>query len=86
MFNEQTQPVIEFYSSLGKVQKIDANREISAITADAEAFLDSIGVFPQPAWFHLFNSFGILLDSEYKYQVVSWESQVPLDLKLPLKI
>lgn len=49
MFNEQTKPVIDFYSSTGKLVRIDANREIQAITADAESHLDNIGILPQ-AW------------------------------------
>lgn len=34
VFNEQTKPVVDFYSGQGKLVRIDANREISAITAD----------------------------------------------------
>ena len=47
VFNEQTKPVIDHYGKLDKVKRFDANRAIDAITADVEAFLDSIGVFPQ---------------------------------------
>ena len=47
VFNEQTKPVIDYYSSLSKLMRIDANRDISAITADAEAHLDDLGILPQ---------------------------------------
>lgn len=47
VFNEQTKPVIDHYGKIAKVKSFDANRSIDAITADVEAFLDSIGVFPQ---------------------------------------
>ena len=47
VFNDHTRPVLEHYDKLGKLKKIDANRTIEAITADTEAMLDSIGVFPQ---------------------------------------
>lgn len=47
VFNEQTKPVIEHYSGTGKLVRIDANRDIAAITADAENHLDSIGILPQ---------------------------------------
>jgi adenylate kinase family enzyme len=40
--------VVEYYSGLGKLMRIDANRNIPAITADAEAHLDTLGVLPQP--------------------------------------
>lgn len=48
VFNQQTRPVIEHYQKEGKLKRIDANRAIEAITADTEAMLDSIGVFPRP--------------------------------------
>ena len=47
VFEEQTKPVIDHYTSLNKVVRIDANRSIEAITADAESHLDSLGIFPQ---------------------------------------
>lgn len=47
MFNDQTKPVIDYYSSLGKLMRIDANRDIEAITSDAEKHLDDLGIFPQ---------------------------------------
>jgi len=47
VFNEQTKPVIDHYSSLGKLMRIDANRDIQAITADAEKHLDDLGILPQ---------------------------------------
>lgn len=47
VFNDQTRPVIDHYSGLGKVMRIDANRDIGAITADAETYLDSIGILPE---------------------------------------
>ena len=47
VFNEQTRPVIDYYASLGKLMRIDANRDIQAITADAEKHLDDLGILPQ---------------------------------------
>ena len=47
VFNEQTKPVVEHYSGQGKLVRIEANREISAITADVETHLDSIGILPE---------------------------------------
>ena len=47
VFNEQTKPVVEYYSGQGKLVRIDANREISAITGDVETHLDSIGILPE---------------------------------------
>ena len=47
VFNEQTKPVVEYYSGQGKLVRIDANREMSAITGDVETHLDSIGILPE---------------------------------------
>lgn len=46
MFNDQTKPVIDFYSSQQKLHRFDANRDIAVITADVEKHLDGLGIFP----------------------------------------
>lgn len=35
VFNQETTPVVNHYQALGKLMRIDANRQIAAITADA---------------------------------------------------
>lgn len=46
VFNEQTKPVIDFYSKQEKLHRFDANRDIAVITADVEKHLDGLGIFP----------------------------------------
>lgn len=47
VFNDQSKPVIEHYSKLGKVCRIDANRPVDKITQEVEQHLTDIGMYPK---------------------------------------
>lgn len=47
VFNEHSKPVIDHYSKLNKVCRIDANRPVEKITEEVESHLSDIGIYPK---------------------------------------
>lgn len=47
VFNDHSKPVIDHYSKLGKVCRIDANRPVEKITDEVENHLNDLGIYPK---------------------------------------